>query len=93
MVNRRMCFPAFGSFCGRRFWYFYFGIDIPEWSVVSRMATLPSCWYAPDCAMWLVPNGATKSTYEYEAPGGCPGGRLYCRLTSFIRKRLMKPRT
>ena len=35
---------------------------VPEWWAVSRMATLPLCWYVPDCAMWLEPNGATKST-------------------------------
>ena len=25
-----------------------------------------------------------QKVYEYEAPGGCPWGRLHCRLTSFI---------
>ena len=34
----------------------------PAWWAASRTATLPSCWSVPDCAMWLVPSGTTRST-------------------------------
>ena len=35
---------------------------VPVWWVASRTATPLSCWSVPDCAMWLVPSGATRST-------------------------------
>ena len=34
----------------------------PEWWAPSRMATPPSCWSVPACAMWPAPSGAIKST-------------------------------
>ena len=34
----------------------------PGWWAPSRMATPPSCWSVPACAMWPAPSGAIKIT-------------------------------
>ena len=44
-------------------------------------AALPSCWFAPGCAMWQEPVGQ-QEVHEYEALRGGFRIRLYCRLTS-----------